>query len=174
MNDFKEKQSLPFPVIKDDESYLIVRYEEDGKLYLIQNTKNITCGFDDYLVATYTKTNELDTHLPYSVCQVVASFNQYSLEIAEFLEVNLFEQEINYFGEDAVLNITNPDGGNGGFTVIIPGEVNPDEEGTSGEEDSLEDIMAKKPNQVPKPPQPAKEYLDKKGDAFMFRKFIRK
>lgn len=171
MSDNTERKKLPFPEIKGDNAYLIVKYSEDGKLHLIQNTKNISCEFDDFLVATYTKTSETDTHLPYDVCQVVALVNQYTLEIADFLDVNIYEQEIDYYGEDAVLNITNPDGGNDGFKVVISGESRPAKE---AEEDSLDDIMEKVANPVPKLPNPAKEFLDKKGEDFMFRKFIRK
>lgn len=130
MSRYAKKEDKPFEL---SDSHVIVEYQKDGQLYVVDNPQNITLTFDDYVVVTRSYESEEDSkkQMPYTVCRVVGFTNKEFLEVAKFMKLAIDVKQISmkYHEEVIVKNISRDDNDGQGSMVMSEGGKSSSEEG---------------------------------------------
>lgn len=130
MSRYAKKEDKPFEL---SDSHVIVEYQTNGQLYVVDNPQNITLTFDDYVAVTRTYESEEDKkmQMPYTICRVVGFTNKEFLEVAKFMKlwIDIIQISMKYHEEVIVKNISRDDNDSQGSMVMSEGGKASSEEG---------------------------------------------
>lgn len=144
MSRYAKKEDKPFEL---SDSHVIVEYQTDGQLYVVDNPQNITLTFDDYVAVTRTYESEEDSkkQMPYTICRVVGFTNKEFLEVAKFMKLAIDVKQIlmKYHEEVIVKNISRDDNEGQGSMVMSEGGKSSSEKGLGKISQAQEDNSQK-------------------------------